>query len=166
MPKTASAHSHQAFTSSTIAHPWASASQKAESPELVFLQKQLGLEPVQVKVLNWLKQICGEGFNYQNGKYRETASLTVVLPEPFRDQCEALLVSLGFQKQSTSPWSNEWVAHFDDEHPVATLDKHKGEIDIRKLPYKAPREQTPRKGAEDRQGEEGAALDTLPQGEG
>lgn len=145
-----------------ISHPWTSISEKPEGAEIAFLQKALKLQPVQVKVLNWLKAVCGERFQYLNGKNRESATLTVTLPPEYHDQAETVLVSLGFEKQGTSPWSNQWRASLNDEYPEATLTKDKGEIDIRRLPYKAPKEAPGRKASIEEESGQDADQDDSP----
>jgi hypothetical protein len=121
-----------------IAHPWSDSPTRPQTPEIDFLRKELGLEESQVKILNWLASVAGERFQFQNGKYRESSFLHVLVPSELQEHLPAVMVSLGFQRSSGSPWSNEWSATFRDERPVATVHEERGEIDIRRLPYKAP----------------------------
>jgi hypothetical protein len=121
-----------------ISHPWTEAATRPQRPEIDFLRKELGLTEPQVKILNWLALVAGERFVFHNGKYRESSFLNVVVPPPLEEYLPLVMVSLGFERVSASPWSNEWRGTFRDECPVASLRPDKGEIDIRRLPYKAP----------------------------
>lgn len=121
-----------------LAHPWSGAAARPERPEIDFLRKELKLGEPQVKVLNWLAAVAGEGFQFQNGKYRESSCLHVVVPPEFAEELPTVMVSLGFERATSSPWCIEWNGTFRDEHPIATMRMDKGEIDIRRLPYQAP----------------------------
>jgi hypothetical protein len=124
--------------SGSLSHPWSSAPGRPERPEIDFLRKELKLSEPQVKVLNWLASVAGERFQFQNGKYRESSWLHVVVPPAFEEHLPLVMVSLGFERSNTAPWANEWHGTFRDEHPVASLRPERGEIDIRRLPYQAP----------------------------
>lgn len=124
--------------SESLAHPWSNSPARAQRPEIDFLRKELKLAEPQVKILNWLASIAGDRFRFQNGKYRESSCLHVVVPSGFEEHLPAVMVSLGFERSSNSPWANEWLGTFHDERPVASLHPDRGEIDIRRLPYQAP----------------------------
>jgi hypothetical protein len=124
--------------SASLAHPWSEAPGHPQRPEIDFLKKELKLAEPQVKILNWLASVAGERFQFQNGKYRESSCLHVVVPSAFEEHLPAVMVSLGFERTNASLWANEWHGTFRDEHPVASLHPERGEIDIRRLPYQAP----------------------------
>ena len=124
--------------SASLAHPWSDAPGRPQRPEIDFLRKELKLAEPQVKILNWLASVAGERFQFQNGKYRESSCLHIVGPTAFEEHLPSVMVSLGFERSTTSPWATEWHGTFHDERPVASLHLDRGEIDIRRLPYQAP----------------------------